>query len=135
MPPRISLRSIRATCSEGARSARARPRELELLDGVDLGKDSVRADLLGVSRHHRIDQLLHLRAVGESNALELAGLLERVELGAVFRRLDLPAMAAGFFTRLDDGGLQLGREFLESLAREADRPDRDRVLGHREIGA
>src|SRR5262249_20899183 len=60
---------------------------------------------------------------------------ERVELGAVFRGLDLPAVAAGLFTRLDDGGLQIGREFLKGLAREADRPDRNRVLGHREIGA
>src|SRR5262249_36766500 len=123
MPPRISLRSIRATCSEGGPICASAPRELELLDGVDLGNDSVRADLLGVSRHRRIAQLLLLGAVGESKALELAGLLERVELGAVFRRLDLPAVATGFFTRLDDGGLQLGREFLEGLAREADRPD------------
>jgi hypothetical protein len=118
------------TSSEGGAICASALRELELPDGVDLGKDRVRADLLGVSRHHRINQLLHLRAVGESNALELAGFLERVELGAVFRGLDLPAVAAGFFTRLDDGGLQLGREFPEGLAREAasiDRPATSRA--------
>src|SRR5262249_10219800 len=42
----------------GARSARPRRGELELFDGVDLSEDRVRADLLGVSRHHRIDHLL-----------------------------------------------------------------------------
>src|SRR5262249_61047614 len=76
-----------------------------------------------------------LRTVGESNALELAGLLQRIKLGAVLRGLDLSAMAAGLLAGSDDGGLQLGREFLEGFSGEADRPDRDRVLGHREIGA
>src|SRR5262249_8054580 len=107
----------------------------QLFDGVDLVEDRVRPDFLGVSRHHRVDQLLHLGAVRESDALELASLLQRVELGAVFGGLDLSAISAGFLAGLDDGRLQLGRKLLEGLARETDRPDRDRVLRHREIGA
>src|SRR6186713_2952618 len=51
-----------------------------LLDGVDLGEDLVGADFLGVGLHHGVGQLLHLRAVGERHALELAGLLERDQL-------------------------------------------------------
>ena len=46
----------------------------------------------------------------------------------------MSAISAGFLAGLDDGRLQLGRKLLEGLARETDRPDRDRVLRHREIG-
>src|SRR5215468_387724 len=91
--------------------------EGQLFDGIDLVEDRVRPDFLGVSGHHRVDQLLHLRAVRESDALELARLLQRVELGAVFRGLDLPAISAGFFAGLDDGPFQLRRKLLEGLAR------------------
>src|SRR5262245_16641814 len=124
------------SASWGWKARRAPPRlgEFELFDGVDLVEDRVLPDYLGISRHYRVDQLLHLRAVGESDALELAGLLQRVELGAVFRGLDLSAISAGFLAGLDDGRLQLGRKLLEGLAREADRPDRNRMLRHREIG-
>ena len=80
-----------------------------LFDGVDLREDRVRSDLLGVSRHHRINQLLHLSAIREGNALELARILQRVELGAVFGRLDLPAISARFLAGSDDRRLQLGR--------------------------
>src|SRR5262245_2771489 len=111
------------------------PETVGLFDGVDLRVDRIRADLLGVGRHHRIDQLLHFGAIGEGDALELAGLFQGVELGAVLRGLDLPAVGAGFLAGLDDRGLQVGRQLLEGLAGEADRPDGDRVLGHREIGA
>jgi len=117
-------------------AVRAGPRRgtAELFDGVDLRVDRVRADLLGVSRHHRIDQFLHLRAIGEGDALELAGLFQGVELGAVLRGLDLPAVGAGFLAGLDDRGLQLGRKLLEGLAGEADRPDGDRVLVIERLG-
>ena len=66
--------------------------------------------------------------------LSLPAFSKGVELGAVLRGLDLPAVGAGFLAGLDDRGLQLGRELLEGLTGEADRPDGDRVLGHREIG-
>src|SRR5437870_8882875 len=95
----------------GRRRCDAARGEFELFDGVDLVEDRVRPDLLGVSGHHRVDQLLHLRAVRESDALDLAGLLQRVELGAVFGGLDLSAISTGFFAGLDDGRLQLGRKF------------------------
>src|SRR5688572_31536094 len=61
-----------------------------LLDAVDLGEDLLGADFLRVRRHHRVDQLLHLVAPLERNALELALLLHLGELLLVFRGLDLP---------------------------------------------
>src|SRR3954454_12675051 len=63
-----------------------------LLDGVDLLVDLLGADLLGVSRHHRIGYLLHRVAILERNALDLAGLLDRFQLPGIFRRLDLAAV-------------------------------------------
>src|SRR5213592_841830 len=44
---------------------------------VDRGEDLVGADFLRVRLHHRIHELLHLRAVGEGDALQLAGLFQR----------------------------------------------------------
>src|ERR1700682_5081602 len=81
------------------------PRPL-LLDRVDLGEDLVGADLFRVSLDHRVDQLLHLRPIGEHHALELAGLLELVELGGVLAGLHLAAVGAGFLARPENRGLQ-----------------------------
>src|SRR5262249_49778832 len=114
------LRASSTRYARGRRRCDAAPGGVELFDRVFLVEERVRPDFLGVSRHHRVDQLLHLRAVRESDALELASLLQRVELGAVFGGLDLSAISAGFFAGLDDGRLQLGRKFLEGLGRETD---------------
>src|SRR5688572_1917835 len=90
-----------------------------LLDRVDLGEDLLRADLLGVRRHHRVGELLHLVAVGERNALQLAGLLEGVELRVVLRGLDLAAVGAGLLARLQHRGLHVLVELVEGLGGEA----------------
>src|SRR5512141_164505 len=66
------------------------------LHGVDLVVDLRRADLLRVLGHDGIGELLHLRAVGERDLLELARLLERVELGGILARLEVAAEDAGF---------------------------------------
>ena len=52
-------------------------------DVVDLLQNVVRLDLLGVGGQHRIDELLHLVAVLNVDALQLAGLLQRFELRGV----------------------------------------------------
>src|SRR5262245_4889752 len=72
-----------------------------LFDGVDLGVDLRRADFLGVLGHHRIDQLLHLRAVGKRNPLQLARLLQRDQLLLVLARFRLAAERAGFLAGLE----------------------------------
>src|SRR5207249_10267383 len=95
---------------------------------VDRGEDLVGADFLRVRLHHRIHQLLHLRAVGEGDALELAGLFQSDQLGRVFGGLDLAAVGARLFARADDRRSQVGGQAAESLPGKADRPDRDRVL-------
>src|SRR5687768_3336912 len=92
--------------------------QLKLLDRVDLGENLLGADFLGVSRHHRVDQLLHLVAALERHALELAFLLHLDELGFILARLDLAAVSAGFLARLEHRGLQVLVELLEGLARE-----------------
>src|SRR6267142_4358183 len=92
------------------------------LDGVDLGEDLVGADLLGVRLDHRVDRLLHLRAVGERDALELAGLLQRDELLLVLARLDLAPVSPGFLAGAQHRVLHALVERLERLAREAQRP-------------
>src|SRR4051812_48680773 len=119
----------------GGAARRPRRARTKLLDRVDLLEDLLGADFLGVGRHHGIGELLHLGAVGEGNALELAGLLERLEFRAVLRGLDLPSISAGFLAGLDDRSLEVSRELLEGLRRETNRPDRDRVLGHRKVRA
>src|SRR5262245_44634476 len=105
----------------------------KLLQRIDFLVDRVGPDFLRVVLHHRVDQLLHLLAVGERDALQLAGLLERLELGRVLRRFDLPPVGSRFLARPDDGGLQVRGEPAEGLAREAQRPDGDRMLRHREV--
>src|SRR5258705_6850240 len=92
-----------------------------LLDRVDLLEDRVGPDLLRVVGHDRVRELLHLRAVGEGDALQLPGLLHRVELGRILRGLDLAAVGARLLARLEDGGLQVGRKRAEGLPGEADR--------------
>src|SRR5438093_6536124 len=72
---------------------------------VDRGEDLVGADFLRVRLHHRIDQLLHLRAVGEGDAPQLAGLLQRDQLGRVLGGLDLPPVRARLLAGPDDRGL------------------------------
>src|SRR5687767_4253723 len=63
-----------------------------LFDVVDLRQNLLGADFLGVVGHHRVHQLLHLRAVGERHALELALFLELDQLLLVLARLDLAAV-------------------------------------------
>ena len=53
------------------------------LQRVDFRQQLFSADFLGVLRHHRVDRFFHRGAVGERNALQLAGLFESVELGGV----------------------------------------------------
>src|SRR6266853_5845043 len=74
----------------------------KLLRVVDRGEDFFGADLLRVRLHHRIHQLLHLRAVGEDDALQLAGLFQRFQLGGVFGGLDLAAIGARLLSRAED---------------------------------
>src|SRR5467141_4719883 len=74
----------------------------KLFGVVDCREDAVGADLLRVRLHHRIHQLLHLRAVGEGDALELAGLFQSDQLGCVFRGLDLAAIGARLLSRAED---------------------------------
>src|SRR5262245_62936750 len=78
-----------------------------LLDRVDPREDLVGADLGRVRRDHRINRLLHLVAVGERDSLELPRLLERIELGGVLARLDLPTVRTGLLARPDDRVLQV----------------------------
>src|SRR5262245_38746695 len=91
-----------------------------LLDGVDLRVNGVGADLLGIRRHHRIYQLLHLRAIGERDALQFAGLLQRLELAGILRRFDLPSIGARLLAGLEHRLLQIRRQLSERLAGEAD---------------
>src|SRR6266513_2877081 len=93
----------------------------KLLRVVDRGENFVCADFLRVRLHHRIDQLLHLRAVGEGDALQFSGLFQRFQLGRVFGGLYLPAIVARLLSRADDRSSQLGRQAAESLPGEADR--------------
>src|SRR6266508_4942363 len=86
----------------------------KLLRVVDRGEDLVGADLLRVRLHHRIHQLLHLRAVGEGDALQLAGLFQRFELGRVFGGLDPASIGARLFSRSDDRSPQVGGQAAES---------------------
>ena len=62
---------------------------------VDLLVDAFGADFLGVGRHHGIGELLHRVALLERNALELAGLLQRIELDDLLAGLELAAVIAG----------------------------------------
>ena len=78
------------------------PAALPELHRVDLVVDVRRADFLRVIGHHRIGELLHLRAVGERDPLQPPGLFHRVELLLVGARLDLAAEDAGFLAGLDD---------------------------------
>src|SRR5438876_8151072 len=87
----------------------------KLFGVVDRGEDVVGADLLRVRLHHRIHQLLHLRAVGEGDALQLAGLFQRYQLGRVFGGLDLAAIRARLLSRAEDRRPQVGRQAAESL--------------------
>src|SRR5258706_11716509 len=102
---------------------------------VDRGEDLLGADFLRVRLHHGIHELFHLRAVRERNALQLAGLLQRLQLGRVFGGLDLAAIGARLLARAQDRRLYVGRQAAESLPGKADRPDRDGVLGDGEVGA
>src|SRR3954468_1701103 len=100
----ISTATVDASSQDNSRayhSVKALTIKQTLLDGVDLGVDLVGADFLGVRRHHRIGQLLHLRPVGEWHALELAGLLQRDQLLLVLARFELAAIGAGFLAGLD----------------------------------
>src|SRR5438445_8556346 len=74
----------------------------KLFGVVDRREDIVGADLLRVRLHDRIHQLLHLRAVGEGDALQLAGLFQRLQLGRVFGVLDLAAVGARLLARAED---------------------------------
>src|SRR5436309_6036230 len=74
---------------------------------VDRGEDFVGADFLRVRLHHRIHQLLHLRAVGEGDALQLAGLFQRLQLGRLFGGLDLAAIVVRLLPPADDRPLQV----------------------------
>src|SRR6266446_2310040 len=87
----------------------------KLLRVVDRGEDLVGADLLRVRLHHRIDQLLHLRAVGEGDALQLAGLFQRFQLGRVLGGLDPAAVGARLLSRAEDRRSQVGRKAAEGL--------------------
>src|SRR6266478_5510439 len=73
----------------------------KLFDVVDRREDIVGADLLRVRLHHRIRKLLHLRAVGEGDALQLAGLFQCFQLGGVFGGLDPAAIGARLLSRAD----------------------------------
>src|SRR5262245_66290970 len=100
-----------------------KPDDNASLDGGDLGVDLLRADLLGVGGHDWLHELLHLSAVLEGDALELASLLQRLEFLLILRGLDLATVGAGLRAGLEHGGLQVLRQRLEDLAREAARTD------------
>src|SRR5438552_1247426 len=102
---------------------------------VDRGEDLLGADFLRVRLHHGIHELLHLRAVREGDALQLAGLFQRYQFRRVFGGLDLAPIGARLLARAQDRRAQVGRQAAECLPGKADRPDRDRVLGHGEVGA
>src|SRR5687768_9727790 len=99
---RVSFLNIKKTAALGAAVSVADA----LLDAVDLGEDSFRADFLGVGGHHRIHRLLHGGAIGEGHALELAFLLHLHQLLLVLARLDLAAVRAGFLAGPEHRGLQ-----------------------------
>src|SRR5215208_6169857 len=115
--------NLRMGSGGAARLGSAAPPFLRSGDRVDLVVDLLGADLPGVGRHDWIDELLHLGAVLERDALQLARLLERVELRRVLGGFDLATMRPAFLAGLDDRLLQVGRELLEGLAREAERAD------------
>src|SRR4051794_31192901 len=101
----ISTATVEASSQDNSRayhSVKALTTKQTLFDGVDLRVDPVGADFLGVRRHHRIGELLHLVAVGELDARQLAGLLQGNQLRLVFARLQLAAVGAGFLARLED---------------------------------
>ena len=72
------------------------------LRDVDLLEDALGADFLGVGGHHGISELFHGVALLERDALELAGLLQRVELDDFLARLQLTAVVTGFLASLED---------------------------------
>src|SRR5207244_4776924 len=100
---------------------------------VDLLEDAFGADFLGVGGHHGIGELLHGVALLERNALELAGLLQRIELDDFLARFQLTAVVAGLLAGLHDRVLQVLRQGLQRFHREANRPDRYRVLRQIEV--
>src|SRR5258708_11622049 len=110
-----------ATISQVSSRWRPSRNPFTLLDRVDLLEDRVGADLLRVVGHHRVHQLLHLRALAELDALHLPRLLHRVEPGLVLGGLDLAPVGAGFLAGPDDRGLQVRGKRAEGLAREAAR--------------
>src|SRR5436190_22235469 len=68
---------------------------------VDRGEDLVGADFLRVRLHHRIDQLLHLRTVGEGDALQFPGPFQRFQPGRIYGGLDLAAIGSRLLSRAD----------------------------------
>src|SRR5207302_9312631 len=66
----------------------------KLFGAVDRREDLVGADLLRVRLHYRVHRLLHVRAVGEDDALQLGGLFQRFQLARIFGGLDLVAVGA-----------------------------------------